>query len=552
MSRPTKLELVPLGGLGEFGMNLMVYRWGADSLVVDAGMMFPGEEHLGVDVVIPDLSYLESCGTLHGVVLTHGHEDHIGALPYLLARHDVPVYGTPYTLGLARRRLAEHGAAAAAGLYPLDATPVRLGPFTVEPLAAAHSIPQSRMLVVHTPLGPIVHTADFKLDPDPVDGIGTDMVRLAALGRDGVLALLSDSTNADRPGRTPGERHVLEGFEPLLARARGRVIVTTFASHIHRLELLAHLAARHGRRLALIGTSLEAHVEVAEGLGLLRWPAGVRLQADAVGTLPPEHVLAVVSGSQGEPNSAMARVAVGRHRQLAIGPGDLVVHAARQIPGNEKAIGRLINHLLRRGAEVVTAAEAPVHVSGHAAADELATLFELLRPRAFLPIHGEYRQLAAHARLARAAGLCAASVVEAESGDVVALSASGPAVVDRVPVGQVFIDESLDPVDHAVLRERRRLADDGIVVAVVALRRASGAIDGYPQILARGFVPGADGTADWIAEARRVIVDLLADALPEERGDEGLLRARVQTELGRFLRRRTGRRPLVVPVILEL
>jgi len=330
------------------------------------------------------------------------------------------------------------------------------------------------------------------------------------------------------------------------------VIVTTFASHIHRLELLAGLAARHGRRLVLIGTSLEAHVDVAEELGLLRWPAGVRLAADSAGAFPPERLLVVVSGSQGEPNSAMARVAVGRHPKLEIGPGDLVVHAARQIPGNEKAIARMINHLLRRGAEVVTAADAPVHVSGHAAADELATLFELLRPHAFVPIHGEYRQLAAHARLARAAGMDAASVVQAESGDVVALSASGPSIVDRVPVGQVFIDESLDPVDDAVLRERRRLADDGIVVAVVALRRASGAIDGYPQFLARGFVPGTDGSADWIAEARRVIVDLLADALPEERGDEGLLRARVQTELGRFLRRRTGRRPLVVPVILEL
>ena len=554
MSHPTQLQLVPLGGLGEFGMNSMVYRWGSDCLVVDAGMMFPGESHLGIDVVVPDLSFLESCGTLHAVILTHGHEDHIGALPYLLARHDVPVYATPYTRGLLRRRLDEYDTASGRELRTLGHDPLSLGPFTVEALAVPHSIPQSRMLAVHTPVGTVVHTADFKLDPDPVDGFGADLPRrLGDLGRDGVLAVLSDSTNADRPGTTPGERSVAGALARLVAGARGRVVVTTFASHMHRLQLLGEIAARHGRRLALVGASLRAHADVAQQHGLLPFPAGLRVPPERIMDLAPDQVLVVAAGSQGEPLSAMARIAVGSHKHVEIGDGDLVIHSAREIPGCGKSIARMINHLLRRGAEVSTAADAPVHVSGHAAQDELRQLLQLLRPRYVVPIHGEYRQLSAHARLAVDCGIDVSRVQLADSGDVIAVDHDGISVVDRVQVGQVFIDRTLDEVDLSVLHDRRRIAGDGIVVPVIAVHRESGAANGYPKILACGFVPISDDPAgDVMAEARRVVAAALADATAEERGDEGLLRARIQTELKRFLRRRTNRRPLVIPVILEL
>jgi ribonuclease J len=553
LSHPSQLRFVALGGLGEFGMNLMVYHFGDDCLVVDAGVMFPGEEHLGIDVVIPDLSYLETCGKLHGVVLTHAHEDHVGALPYLLSRHQVPVYASPYTLGLVGRRLSEHEHASRADLRTLHDTPVALGPFTVEALPVAHSIPQSRMLLVRTPGGNVVHTADFKLDPDPVDGIGTDLERLARIGREGVRVLLSDSTNADRPGTTPPERSVAAAIEPLVARAPGRVLVTTFASHVHRIRLLGALAARHGRKLALVGTSLERHAGVAEELGMMPLPPGSTIPADEVASLPPERVLIVASGSQGEPLSALARIAVGKHRQVEVEPGDLVIHSARAIPGNGKSIARMVNHLLRRGAEVITAADAPVHVSGHAAADELRELLHLLRPQFLIPVHGEYRQLAAHARLAVEAGIDRSRIQLADSGDVIAVSPEGISIVDRVHVGQVSIDATLDEVDLSILRDRRRLAGDGIVVPVVAVHRKTGMVDGYPEIMARGFVPiGEEGNEDLMFEARRVVAASLAEATPEERGDEGLLRARIQKELRRFLRRRTRRRPLVIPVILEL
>jgi ribonuclease J len=555
---PTHLEIVPLGGLGEFGMNLMVLRWGRDCVVVDAGMMFPGEEHLGVDVVIPDLSFLDDCGVVHGVLLSHGHEDHIGAVSYLLMRHDVPVFATPFTAGLVRHRLAEHGLTGRAlRPLPLDGERVALGPFTVESLGAAHSIPQARMLVLRTPVGIVLHTADFKLDPAARDGSesgsGTDLERLAELGREGVLVLLADSTNADRPGSTPGERTVTGELERLVAGARRRCLVTTFASHIERIASLVRIAERHGRHVALVGSSLASHADVAEQLGLLRFPPRVRVPPEAAGDVPPERLLVVAAGSQGEPTSAMARIAVGKHRHVELGDGDLVIHSARRIPGNEKSIARLVNHLLRRGADVVTADDAPVHVSGHAASAELARLLALVRPRYLVPIHGEYKQLRAHARLAIEAGMDRARVTLADSGDVIAVDGREIGVTGRVHVGQVLIDAEQDEVDWTVVRDRRRIAGGGIVVPVVAVHRESGAVNGSPEIVARGFVPIAGESAEQlIRDARRVVADALADATPEERADEGLLRARIRTALRRFLRRRTQRQPLVIPVIVEL
>jgi ribonuclease J len=546
------LEIIPLGGLGEFGMNLMVYRVGDDCLVVDAGMMFPGAEHLGIDVVIPDLSFLEDCGAIHGVILTHGHEDHLGAIPFLLERHDVPVHGTPFSLGLLRRRLTDRGFEGRVAMrdLPTDGTPVRLGPFAVEALPVAHSIPHSVMAVVRTPAGNVVHTADFKLDPMPLDGVGVDIAqRLERVGDEGVLALLSDSTNADVPGFTPGERSVAPALEGLIAGAPRRVFVTSFASNVHRIQQVAGIAARCHRRVALVGSSMIAHAEVAERLGLLSFPAGTRVDAETAMNLRPGSVLFLVTGSQGEPMSALARIAVDRHREVRIDPGDLVIHSARVIPGNAKSIGRMLNHLLRRGAETVTGDRARVHVSGHPAREELRLVLNLVRPRYFIPIHGEYRQLASHLRLARDTGLERHRGLLVESGDLVAVRENECVVRDRVHVGQVFIDAGMEEVDLSVLRDRRRIAGDGVVVPVVALDRERG-LDTV-EIVSRGFLADSSGNGV-MGEVEDLTRRLLDEATPEERTDEGVLRARIQTELKRFLRRRVQKRPLILPVILEL
>jgi ribonuclease J len=553
VSRPPAVEIIPLGGLGEFGMNLMVYRCGGDCLVVDAGMMFPGAEHLGVDVVVPNMEFLDDAGTIHAVLLTHGHEDHIGALPFLLARRDVPVYGSPYTLGLVRGRLAQHALDAVPRLtvFPPPGSPLRLGPFTVDTLPVSHSIPQSAMLVIDTPVGRIVHTADFKLDPYPLSGSGTDLARLARLGEDGVLALLSDSTNAELPGFTAGERTVRPGLARLIGAATGRVLVTTFSSNIDRLQQVIDVGVACGRKIAIVGSSMEFHTDVAQQLGLLRIPPGSAATAEQAMSVAPQKALFVVTGSQGEPTSALARIAVDKHRDVVVSDGDLVLHAARAIPGNDKSIGRMINHLLRRGATIVTAEEAPIHVSGHPRRDELALLIHLLRPKFLVPIHGEYRQLLAHAALARACGLDSRSVTIAESGDRLALTGEGLERVDRVPVGQVFIDGALDRVDFGMLRDRRQVAGDGIVVAVVAVHRESGSVSGPAEIASRGFVSDA-AEEDLLREARDVVALSLADTSLEERADEGLLKARIQAGLRRFLRKRTQKRPLIIPVVVEL
>jgi ribonuclease J len=553
VSRSHPLEIVPLGGLGEFGMNLMVYRYGGDCLVVDAGMMFPGAEHLGVDVVVPNMEFLDDAGTIHAVLLTHGHEDHIGALPFLLARRDVPVYGSPYTLGLVRGRLAQHDLETAPRLLalPQTGTPLTLGPFTVTTLPVSHSIPQSAMLVIETPVGRIVHTADFKLDPYPLAGPGTDLGRLARLGEEGVLLLLSDSTNATLPGITAGERTVGPALDRAIAGVRGRVLVTTFSSNIHRLQQVIDVGVDHGRKVAIVGSSMEFHTDVATSLGLLRLPAGVVITAEAAMNLPSERSLFLVTGSQGEPTSALARIAVDKHRDVVIGEGDLVLHSARAIPGNDKTIGRMFNHLLRRGATVVTAEDAPIHVSGHPRGDELALLIHLLRPKFLLPIHGEYRQLAAHAAIGRNCGLAAERVPLAESGDLLALTEDDLRVVERVPVGQVFIDGALDRVDFTTLRDRRQIAGDGIVIAVVAVHGESGSLSGLAEITSRGFVSDAT-EEELLREAKDVVALSLAETSREERSDEGLLKAKIQAGLRRFLRKRTQKRPLIIPVIVEL
>jgi len=535
-------------------MNVMLYRHGEDCLLVDAGLMFPRAEHPGIDVILPDLSYLADCGRLHAVIATHGHEDHIGAIPHLLERHDVPVYGTAYTLDLIAAKLADRGQDPAGRLHtlPEDGTPSHFGPFTVETVAVAHSIPLSKMLVLHTPVGVVVHTADFKLDPDPPDGSGSDLSRLSRLGDAGVLALLADSTNADRPGFTASERAAASGLAQVIAGARGRVLVSTFASNVHRLQQLVRLAVAHDRKLAVVGSSLESHVAVAERHGQLTIPRGVRLSPEQAMELPSRRVLLAVTGSQGEAGSALARIAVGQHRSVEIDEGDMVIHSARIIPGNGDTVGRLFDNLLRRGARVVQNAPGlPVHVSGHPSSQELRLLLQILRPRYLVPIHGDYRQLHAHAAIGRDAGMAAEQVTLAESGDLLALDERTIERVGRVPSGRLFVDRARDEIDPALIRERREMAFDGALFVMVRIDGESRTVAGYPVIVSRGFGPGQGDESPTLAEAGRRIVEALNELPARQRADRAALEATVSATLRRFLRRREQRQPLIVPIILE-
>jgi len=503
LSAASRLQIIPLGGLGEFGMNLTVFRHGDDCLIVDAGIMFPREPSYGVDLLIPDLSFLDGCGTLHGVVLTHGHEDHIGAIPYLLARHDLPVYGAPFTLALCRARLAEHPRIRSPRLeaFPTTGEPLRLGPFTVEALPTAHSIPQTRILAIRTPAGTLLHTADFKLDPDPPGGEAIDLKRLRSLGDQGVLALLSDSTNAPEPGTTPPEAQAIRGISEQLASARGRVLVTTFSSNVHRVQALAELALRHGRRLAVVGSSLRSTLEIAEQQAVVRFPQGVRIAPQNVMDLDPCQALIV---------------------------------------------GSMINELLETGVSVVTGREAPVHVSGHPSQQELLTVLELVRPRYLIPIHGEYRQLRAHARLAVDAGMPTERVLLANSGDRIVVGEGSIELGDPVTAGQVPIDANLQSIDRTLLDERRKIAAEGLVIAVLTVD-ATGAPIGRPEIVTRGFHANGIG----LSAIEQQVVESIADCSAEERTDPDLLQRRISNDLTRFLRRCCRRQPLICPIIKE-
>lgn len=551
MPATQRLEIIPLGGLGEFGMNLMLYRWGDDCLIIDAGMMFPGGDLPGVDFVLPDLSFLDEVGHLCGVVLTHAHEDHIGAVPYLLDRHDVPVWGTRYTIELLRQRLAQRETKTTPDLRYLPASPeiVRIGPFGVEAVPVAHSVPQSRLIVLDTPVGRVVHTGDFKLDPAPPDGEGTDRRRLIELGRDGVLALLSDSTNAERPGTSPGEATAHRALDEVLEHAPERVVLTIFASNVQRLSGLGRLAERHGRRLALLGAAVNQHASIAQQLDLLPLPPGIRIAADQLAGLPRNQVLAIASGSQGERLSALSRIAAGTHRDISLAPGDTVIHSARIIPGNEKPIGEMINGLLRQGARVITADDAAVHVSGHASADDLRQLLEWVKPRWFVPIHGEYRQLQAHVRLALSAGLEPHCVLLAESGDRIRIDERTFEIAGQVPVGRTYREAAGDEVPWELLRERRKSSRDGVVVAVVDIDEHGGTAKGYPWIVTRGFTPSLDDEGEMLDQSRQAIAQALEEAPAAERSDAPALAARIELHLRRCIRRNAQRYPLIIVMV---
>ncbi|HEY8535549.1 MAG TPA: ribonuclease J [Vicinamibacterales bacterium] len=549
------LEIVALGGVGEFGMNTLAISHGDSTLVIDAGAMFPGPELLGVDLVVPDLTYLQG-RRVDALVLTHGHEDHIGGVPYIWPLVAGPVYGTRLTLALVEAKLAEHAIDPGDRLRTVaPGDRVTAGPFDIEFIRVTHSMPDCVALALHTPVGTIVHTGDFKVDQTPIDGEHFDLHRFALLGSEGVLALLADSTNVDRKGFTGSELEVLGAFEEIFTSASGLLIVTTFASSLYRIQLLVRLAERFGRRVAFVGRGMVDNVEIAQRLGYLRIPEGLLIRDSDVPTLPRERVLCITTGSQGEPRSALSRIAVDDHRYVKVCPGDTVVFSARAIPGNEKAIGRVVNHLTRRGAQVITEAQKHVHVSGHGSEEELKLVHSLVRPRFVVPVHGEFRQLAEHRRIAQQLADGSGRAVDVrliETGDILEIAADRAEVVGRAHTGRVFIDDTrTGEVADEVLRDRRHLAVDGFVLPVVAIRKQDGELAGSPEIITRGVVDDAAREA-LVADGVRLVTDVVAALSVEQRTDPGLLREAIQVELRRFVKRRSGRRPLVLPVVMEI
>jgi ribonuclease J len=549
------LEVVALGGLGEFGMNMLALSWGATTLVIDAGVMFPDSDLLGVDRIIPDLSYLQQKGRIAALVLTHGHEDHIGAVPHIVPMIDGAVYATPLTLALVEPKLQEHGLDGTVRLAPVKPRErVTVGPFEIEFIRVTHSMPDCVALAIHTPAGVVVHTGDFKIDQTPIDGEHFDVHRFAELGGAGVLALFADSTNIDRRGYTGSELDVVEAFEEIFTSATGKLIVAAFASSIYRMQILVDLAAQFDRRVAFVGRGMMQNSEIAQRLGHLRVPGGLQIRDSEISNYPSQDILCLATGSQGEPLSALSRIAIDDHRHVKVGPDDTVVFSARAIPGNEKAIGRVINHLARRGADVIHEGIKHVHVSGHGSEEELKLMLSLVRPRYFVPVHGEYRQLSQHARVAKkvfAGRDPQPEIVLAENGDILAFDDQGARIAGKAPVGRVLIDDTrTGEIGDEVLRDRRHLAEDGLVVPVLAINKQTGALEGVPDIITRGFV--MENSEALLADGARVLSDVVEQASVEERTDQGLVKERVRVELRRFFRKRSGRRPFVLPVIMEI
>ena len=544
------LELIPLGGLGEFGMNMMVVACGDTAILVDAGVMFPEPELLGVDLIIPDLRQLQQY-TLSALVLTHGHEDHIGAVAHVLPYFDGPVYGTALTLALVENKLEDDDHAAKARLRrvrPRDR--VEVGSFTIEFLRVTHSIPDCVAVAIHTPRGVVIHTGDFKIDQTPLDGEHVDFHRLAELGSSGVLALLADSTNIDRKGFTGSEIEVIDGFEEIFTSAVGKIVVAMFASSIYRMQIVVDLAAQFDRKVAFIGRGVTENSEIAQRLGYLRIPAGVLMRDSDVRNTPAQDVVCICTGSQGEPQAALSRIAIDDHRHVKLSPDDVVVFSAREIPGNEKAIGRVMNNIARREAEVIYDGIKHVHVSGHGSEEELKLMLSLVRPRHFVPIHGEYRQLALHARIASRVSR-STKVVLAENGDVIRFDDEGARIASKVPAGRILIDGTRSgEVGDEVLRDRRHLAGDGLVVPVVTIGKQSGTLEETPDVITRGFVLDAR-TEALLKEIPTLLAGTIDAASVEERTDPGLIKEKIRVDLQRFFRKRSGLRPLVVPVVME-
>jgi ribonuclease J len=551
------VEAIPLGGLGEFGMNMMVLRYGDHMIIIDAGLMFPDEELLGIDIIVPDISFLlENASQIKALILTHGHEDHIGAIPFILpALNHIPIYGTRFTLGLVAAKLDEHGLLDQARLITVKPRQIEeIGPFRIEFIHVTHSIVDAVMLAITTPVGTIVHTGDFKIDSSPLDGQVMDLPTIAEYGNNGVLALFSDSTNIERSGFTPSETTVIERLDEIFHHAQQKVIFSCFTSSIHRIQIVLNLSYKYNRKVVLAGRGMLANIKIANDLGYLRIPDGILIKPQEVKKLSPELVTMLMTGSQGEPLAALPRLAVDNYKGIEIEPDDSVIISARIIPGNEKSISRMINHIYKRRAHVYydDGSQPPVHVSGHASSEELKLMLNLVRPKYFMPMHGEYRQLFRHAELAKSLNAVRGKVLIAETGDRIQISREEAQIVGKVPIGRIFIDEgSLDEVEEVVVRDRRHLSEDGIVLPILAINKATGKVETQPEIITRGFI-FLDEEDSLINDARSRVLKTIDESSVEERADWAVIKEKIRTDLRRFLFKQTAKRPLVLPVILEI
>jgi len=547
-----KLKIIPLGGLGEFGMNCLALRWEDDIIVIDAGLMFPESELLGVDIVVPDITYLiENKQHVRGIILTHGHEDHIGGLPWILSELKVPVYATEFTLAYVEGKLEEH--------HMLDETQLveirpkekfKLGVFTIEPIRVTHSLVDCIAFAVETPVGVVIHTGDFKIDLSPPDGKPFDLHTFAEYGKRGVLALLQDSTNVERPGYTPSEWAVRPRLDEIVARTQKKLFFSCFSSSIYRIRIALELARKHGRKVAIMGRSMVESSEIAQDLGYLDIPPGLIINPGQMRDYSPEQLMILISGTQGEPMSALSRAAVDNHKHAKILPGDTVLLSSRVIPGNEKSIFRVIDHLNRREANVIydDGSSGLIHVSGHGCQEELRLMIKLVRPRFFIPVHGDYRYLRKHAQVALDTGVVDSAIV-IEDGDVLELDHKDARKNDKVTVGRILIDSgsNSDVVEDLVIKDRRILSEDGIILVVVAINKRTGKVERTAEVVARGF-----GGADISDQARDLVMSTLNTLSGEERTDYGQVKEKVRVELKRMIQKSTGRRPLIMPVILEM
>lgn len=547
-----KLKIIPLGGLGEFGMNCLALRWEDDIIVIDAGLMFPESELLGVDIVVPDITYLiENKEHVRAIVLTHGHEDHIGGLPWILSEIKVPVYATEFTLAYVEGKLEEHHLLDETTL--IEITPKEkfsVGPFTIEPIRVTHSLVDCVALAIETPVGIVIHTGDFKIDLSPLDDKAFDLHTFAEYGKRGVLALLQDSTNVERPGYTPSERAVRPRLDEIFSRTRKKLFFSCFSSSIYRIRIAMELAREHHRKIAIIGRSMVESTEIAQDLGYINVPTGLVINPGQMRDYPVDQLMVLISGTQGEPMSALSRAAVDNHRHAHIDPGDTVILSSRIIPGNEKNIFRVIDHLYRRDANVIydDGGHGLIHVSGHGSQEEMRLLINLVRPKFFIPVHGDYRYLRRHAEIAMETGAVEHAIV-IEDGDVLELDRDDARKVDKVTAGRVLIDSgsSIDVVEDLVIRDRRILSEDGIVLAVLAINKKTAKLEQPPEVVMRGF-----GGADVTDQAREVVLKTLDGLSGEQKTDYGMVKEKVRVDLKRMIQKTTGRRPLIMPVIMEI
>ncbi|ACO32187.1 MULTISPECIES: ribonuclease J [Acidobacterium] len=549
-----KLQIIPLGGLGEFGMNCMALRWQDDIVVIDAGLMFPESELLGVDIVVPDITYLiENKEHVRGILLTHGHEDHIGGLPWILSELNVPVYGTEFTLAYVEGKLEEHKMLDETELIEMmPGGRFTLGPFTIEPIRVTHSLVDCVALAIETPVGVVVHTGDFKIDLSPPDGKAFDLHKFAEYGKRGVLLLLQDSTNVDRQGYTPSEWSVKPRLDEIFSRTKKKLFFSCFSSSIYRMRIAMDLAFHHGRKVAVIGRSMVESSEIAQDLGYLDIPNGLLIHPGQIADHAPENVMVLISGTQGEPMSALSRAAVDNHKHARIAPGDTVLLSSRVIPGNEKSIYRVIDHLYRRDAHVIfdDGHAGLIHVSGHASQEEQRLMINLLRPKFFIPVHGDYRHLKKHAEIAQSMGVVDLAMV-IEDGDVVELTRDDIRKTGTVTAGRVCIDSgsTADVVEDLVIRDRRHLSEDGFVIPILTINKLTGMVERQPEVISRGFV---GGDPELIETARQVVARTLEESSAEEKADYGVIKEKIRIDLKRYIQKNTSRRPLIMPVILEI